>query len=157
MSEDRDEFDSFIDEIEAHQKNEIEQNLREAIEVVTDLNARLVVLNRIMITGKSNDIAQAASAIEMKIKSASTVFDNITNLMKSLELASFHEASDKFLEMDEAEAADLMISLRDALMDFSTGSSKTKNRAISYKNGLESSMRSMSMFRSSDGRLLAEG
>lgn len=131
--------------------------LSRGIDVVGGLNDKLINLDRIMVTGRAADIANAAAEVEQVMRDASPTFSLIAETMKVIGANSLDAAAIQLRIADDNGAASLAEALRAALSNFSRKSQSAKRRASQFSHGLNISLRSLQALGVQDcGRLIAE-
>jgi hypothetical protein len=131
--------------------------LHQGLERVADLNLKLQGLDDLMLSGRPQDIAAAATEVEAALAASMPTFSEIIETMKRLGTADLRSAADYLRGVDQDDAAGLADSLRLALKRFANRSVKASRRATSLHNGLSVALRSIQALGVEEsGRLIAE-
>ena len=131
--------------------------LHQGLERVADLTLKLQGLDDLMLSGRPQEIAAAASEVEATLAASAPTFSDIVDTMKRLGTADLRSAADYLRGADQGDAASLANSLRIALKRVATRSVKASRRATSLHNGLSAALRSMQALGvKQSGRLIAE-
>ncbi|HEY1858024.1 hypothetical protein [Acidocella sp.] len=131
--------------------------LHQGLELVADLTLKLQSLDDLMLSGRPQEIAAAATEVEAALSAAEPAFSDIADTMKRLGSADLQRAADYLRRADQNDAASLADTLRLSLKRFATRSVKASRRATTLHNGLSAALRSMQALGVEDsGRLIAE-
>lgn len=131
--------------------------LRHGLELVDDLSRKLQYLDALMLTGKPNDISDAAAGIEAALKAATPAFAEITETMGRLGASNLTAAAAQLRKIEEADAAGLAEALRVALSRFAKKSVSANRRAQQLNRGLNAALKSLQALGVQEsGRLIAE-
>src|SRR6516165_2081026 len=105
----------------------VSQMLRHGLELVEDLSRKLQQLDHLMLTGKPNDISDAAATIEAALKDAAPIFVALSDTMGRLAASNLTAAAAQLRRIEQEDAAGLAEALRVALARFAK-KSVTANR-----------------------------
>ncbi|WP_297494891.1 hypothetical protein [Acidocella sp.] len=131
--------------------------LRQGLDLVEDLSRQLQCLDSLMLTGKPNDISDAAAGIEAALKAAGPAFAEITETMARLGACNLAAAAAQLRKIEEADAAGLAEALRAALSRFAKKSVSANRRAQQLNRGLNAALKSLAALGVQEsGRLIAE-
>ncbi len=131
--------------------------LQQGLELVEDLGVKLQNLDRLMLTGKPNEISDAAAIIEMALKSASPAFANIAETMSELGASNLAAAAAQLRHIEQQDAASLAEALRVALARFAKRSVSANRRAQQLNRGLNAALKTLQALGVQEsGRLIAE-
>jgi hypothetical protein len=131
--------------------------LKFGVELVEDLGRKLQILDELMLTGRPDEIADAALVVEAALKSATPTLDDIATTMQTLGVGTLQAAAEQFRRSDLNDAAWLTESLRRALSRFAKRSVSAGRRAQTLNRGLNAALRSLQALGVQDsGRLIAE-
>lgn len=131
--------------------------LQQGLELVEDLSARLQRLDGLMLTGKPNEISQAAANVEAALRDSAPAFAEIANLMGELGASDLAAAAAQLRHIEQVDAAQLADALRGALSRFAKRSASAGRRAQQLNKGLGAVLRGLqSMGMQEAGRLIAE-
>ena len=131
--------------------------LQQGLELVEDLSRKLQYLDTLMLTGKPNEISDAAAVVEMALKSASPAFADIAETMGRLGACNLAAAAAQLRQIEEEDAAGLAEALRFALARFAKRSAGANRRAQQLNRGLNAALKTLqSLGVQESGRLIAE-
>jgi hypothetical protein len=131
--------------------------LRHGLELVEDLSRKLHYLDTLMLTGKPNDISDAAAGIEAALKAAAPSFAEIAETMGRLGACNLTAAAAQLRKIEEEDAAGLAEALRIALTRFAKKSVSANRRAQQLNRGLNAALKSLQALGVQEsGRLIAE-
>ena len=131
--------------------------LHQGLEMVADLNLKLQSLDDLMLSGRPQEIAAAATEVEAALSTAALPFSEIVDTVKRFGSADLQSAAEYLRRVEQNEAASLAASLRLALKRVATRSVRASRRAASLHNGLSAALRSMQALGGKEsGRLIAE-
>jgi hypothetical protein len=131
--------------------------LAQGLDLVDDLNRKLQHLDALMLTGKPNEISDAAAVIEMALKAASPAFAEIADTMGRLGACNLAAAAAQLRKIEENNAAGLAEALRLALARFAKRSVSANRRAQQLNRGLNAALKSLqALGMQESGRLIAE-
>ncbi len=131
--------------------------LRQGLELVEDLSRRLQRLDMLLLTGKPNEISEAAAQIELGLKEASPAFAGIAETMGRLGACNLAAAAAQLRQIEEEDAAGLAEALRAALAQFAKKSVSANRRAQQLNRGLNAALKSLAALGVQEsGRLIAE-
>ena len=131
--------------------------LHHGLELVAELNLKLQSLDDLMLSGRPQEIAAAATEVEATLSTATPTFAEIVDTMKRFGTADLRGAADYLRRAEQNDAASLANSLRLALKRFATRSVKASRRASSLHNSLNAALRSIQALGVEEsGRLIAE-
>jgi hypothetical protein len=110
-----------------------------------------------MLAGKPDEIAEAASAVDLALKESTPLLAEIGALMNRLGAANLLAASAQLRLEDEADAAHLAEALRGALLGFARRSFNANKRARELSRSLSAALQSLQTIGAQEGgRLIAE-
>ncbi len=131
--------------------------LQQGLGLVEDLSRKLQYLDTLMLTGKPNEISDAAAVVEMALKSASPAFADIAETMGRLGACNLAAAAAQLRQIEEEDAAGLAEALRFALARFAKRSAGANRRAQQLNRGLNAALRTLQALGVQEsGRLIAE-
>ncbi len=131
--------------------------LAQGLDLVEDLSRKLQHLDTLMLTGKPNEISEAAATVEMALKTASPAFAEIAETMGRLGACNLAAAAAQLRKIEEEDAAGLAEALRFALARFAKRSVSANRRAQQLNRGLNAALRSLqALGMQESGRLIAE-
>jgi hypothetical protein len=131
--------------------------LRQGLALVEDLSQRLQSLDALMLTGKPNDISDAAAAVEAALHDAGPAFAQLTATMGRLGASNLTAAAAQLRKIEEEDAAGLAEALRVALARFAKKSVSANRRAQQLNRGLNAALKSLQALGVQEsGRLIAE-
>ena len=131
--------------------------LRHGLELIEDLSRKLHQLDALMLTGKPNDISDAAASIEAALKDATPVFAELTDTMGRLGACNLTSAAAQLRQIEQQDAASLAEALRAALTRFAKKSVSANRRAQQLNRGLNAALKSLQALGVQEsGRLIAE-
>jgi hypothetical protein len=131
--------------------------LRQGLALVEDLSRRLQWLDTLMLSGKPNEISDAAAGIEAALKQAAPAFADITETMGRLGASNLAAAAAQLRKIEEEDAAGLAEALRSALTQFAKKSVSANRRAQQLNRGLNAALKSLQALGVQEsGRLIAE-
>ncbi len=131
--------------------------LRHGLELVEDISRKLHYLDTLMLTGKPNDISDAAAGIEAALKAAAPSFAEIAETMGRLGACNLTAAAAQLRKIEEDDAAGLAEALRIALTRFAKKSVSANRRAQQLNRGLNAALKSLQALGVQEsGRLIAE-
>ena len=131
--------------------------LKQGLDLVEDLSRRLQLLDTLMLTGRPNEISDAAASVEMALKSASPAFHEIAETMGRLGACNLTAAAAQLRKIEAEDAAGLAEALRFALARFAKKSVSANRRAQQLKRGLNAALRTLQALGVQEsGRLIAE-
>jgi hypothetical protein len=131
--------------------------LRHGLELVEDISRKLHYLDTLMLTGKPNDISDAAAGIEAALKAAAPSFAEIAETMGRLGACNLTAAAAQLRKIEEEDAAGLAEALRIALTRFAKKSVSANRRAQQLNRGLNAALKSLQALGVQEsGRLIAE-
>jgi hypothetical protein len=131
--------------------------LRYGLELVEDLSGKLQYLDNLMLGGRPNEISDAASAVEMALKTASPAFAEIAEAMSRLGANNLTAAAAQLRHIEEEDAAGVADALRFALARFAKRSIGANRRAQQLNRGLNAALRTLQALGVQEsGRLIAE-
>jgi hypothetical protein len=137
--------------------DEVAHVLRHGLELVEDLSRKLHYLDTLMLTGKPNDISDAAATIEAALKAAAPSFAEIAEAMGRLGACNLTAAAAQLRKIEEEDAAGLAEALRIALTRFAKKSVSANRRAQQLNRGLNAALKSLQALGVQEsGRLIAE-
>jgi hypothetical protein len=135
----------------------VTEELRHGLELVEDLSRKLQRLDALLLTGKPNDISDAAAGIEAALKAASPAFAGISDTMGRLGACNLTAAAAQLRKIEEEDAAGLAEALRVALARFAKKSVSANRRAQQLNRGLNAALKSLQALGVQEsGRLIAE-
>lgn len=131
--------------------------LRHGLEVVEGLTSKLHYLDGLMLTGKPDEISQAAASVEQALSDAAPAFAEISSMMTLLGAPSLSAAAAQWRHNEETETASLAEALRGSLTRFAKRSISANRRAVQLNKGLSAALRSLQALGVQEsGRLIAE-
>jgi hypothetical protein len=131
--------------------------LRHGLELVEELSRKLHNLDALMLTGKPNDVSDAAAGIETALKAAAPSFAAIADTMGRLGACNLTAAAAQLRKIEEEDAAGLAEALRVALSRFAKKSVGANRRAQQLNRGLNAALKSLQALGVQEsGRLIAE-
>lgn len=131
--------------------------LRRGLELVEELSTRLQQLDGLMLTGKPNEISQAAAEVEQALGRAAPAFAEIAAMMGALGASNLTAAAAQLRHIQQSEAASLAEALRGSLTRFAKRSVSAGRRAQQLNKGLSAALRSLQALGVQEsGRLIAE-
>jgi hypothetical protein len=131
--------------------------LRQGLELVDDLSQKLQRLDELMLTGKPNEISDAAATVEEALKSATPAFADIAGTMGKLGASNLAAAAAQLRRIEQEDAAGLAEALRFALAKFAKRSASANRRAHQLNRGLNSALKTLQALGVQEtGRLIAE-
>jgi hypothetical protein len=131
--------------------------LAHGLELVEDLSSKLQHLDTLMLSGKPNEISEAAAAVEAALRHASPAFADIAETMGKLGACNLAAAAAQLRQIEEEDAAGLAEALRFALARFAKRSVGANRRAQQLNRGLNAALRSLqALGMQESGRLIAE-
>ncbi len=131
--------------------------LTRGLELVETLGSRLHDLDDLMLTGKPNEISEAATAVEWALKEASPTFAKIGETVSRLGASNLMTAAEQLRQVQEEDAAGLAEALRGALARFAKRSFSANKRAQQFNRGLSAALQSLqALGMQESGRLIAE-
>jgi hypothetical protein len=137
-------------------RSNIAAMLHQGLERVTELDRKLQGLDELLLSGRPQDIAAAASDVQETLTASEPTFSALVESIKQLGTANLHGAADYLRRADQDEAAGLADSLRQALKRFLNRSVKANRRATTLQNNLSAALRSMQALGvKNSGRLIA--
>lgn len=135
----------------------ISDMLAHGLELVENLGRKLHNLDDMMLTGRPNDISDAAAAVEWAIKDASPAFAEIAETVSRLGASNLMTAAEQLRKIQEEDAAGLAEALRGALARFAKRSFSANKRAQQFNRGLSVALQSLQALGVQEGgRLIAE-
>jgi len=136
---------------------EVAAVLQQGLELVEDLSCKLQHLDSLMLTGKPNEISDAAAVVESALKSASPAFAEIADTMGRLGACNLTAAAAQLRQIEEEDAAGLAEALRFALSRFAKRSTGANRRAQQLNRGLNAALKTLQALGVQEsGRLIAE-
>ncbi len=131
--------------------------LKQGLDLVEDLSRKLQHLDNLMLTGRPNEISEAAAIVEMALKSASPAFAEIAETMGRLGASNLAAAAAQLRHIEEEDAAGLAEALRSALTRFAKRSVSANRRAHQLNRGLNAALKTLQALGVQEsGRLIAE-
>ncbi len=131
--------------------------LARGLELVEDLGRKLHHLDDVMLTGRPNEISDAAAAVEWALKDASPAFAQIAATMGRLGASNLTTAAEQLRKIQEEDAAGLAEALRGSLARFAKRSFSANRRAQQFNRGLSAALQSLqALGMQESGRLIAE-
>ena len=131
--------------------------LGQGLGLIEDLTLRLQTLERLMLTGKPNEISQEAASIEKALRDSAPAFAEITALMGELGASDLAAAAAQLKHIEQADAAKMAEALRGALARFAKRSVAAGRRAQQLNKGLGAVLRGLqALGMQESGRLIAE-
>jgi len=131
--------------------------LRTGLDLVADLNQKLHALDDLLLTGQPTQIADAAEAVELSLRSAAPAFERIAAVVEQLGAGNLKIAAMQLREAEQPDAAGLADALRLALKRFANRSVEANRRAQHLSRGINSALRSLhALGVHESGRLIAE-
>ena len=131
--------------------------LQSGLGLVAELNRKLQSLDDLMLSGRPEEIAEAAQNDEIALKLASPTFGAITTTMEQLGAANLQAAAESFRRADQNDAASLTDALRLALRRFAKRSVEAGRRAQQLNRGLTAALQTLQELGVQEsGRLIAE-
>jgi hypothetical protein len=136
---------------------EVGQVLRTGIQLIDSLSVRLQQLDQLLLTGKPQDISDAAAAIDNALRYAQPAFAEISATMTRLGASNLAAAAAQLRHVEEDEAASLAEALRTSLSRFSKHTLAANKRAAQLNRGLNAALRSLqTLGMQESGRLIGE-
>ena len=131
--------------------------LRQGLDLVEDLSRKLQGLDALMLTGKPNEISEAASEVESALHSAAPAFAQIASTMGRLDASNLAAAAAQLRQIEQEDAAGLAEALRFALTRFAKRSVSANRRAQQLNRGLNAALQTLQALGVQEsGRLIAE-
>lgn len=131
--------------------------LGQGLSLVDDLTCRLQALERLMLTGKPNEISEAAAGIESALRDSAPAFAEITALMGALGASDLASAAAQLKHIEQVDAAKMAEALRGSLARFAKRSVAAGRRAQQLNKGLSAALRGLqALGMQESGRLIAE-
>jgi len=131
--------------------------LRQGLELVDDLSRKLQCLDELMLTGKPNEISDAAATVEAALKSAAPAFADIADTMGRLGASNLAAAAAQLRRIEQEDAAGLAEALRFSLAKFAKRSASANRRAQQLNRGLNAALKTLQALGVQEsGRLIAE-
>lgn len=131
--------------------------LQLGLELVNDLSVKLQYLDGLMLTGKPNEISEAAASVQAALHSASPAFAEIADTMGRLGASSLAAAAAQLRQIEEEDAAGLAEALGFALAKFAKRSVSANRRAQQLNRGLNAALKTLQALGVQErGRLIAE-
>ncbi len=131
--------------------------LRQGLELVDDLSRKLQHLDELMLTGKPNEISDAAATVEGALKSAAPAFADIADTMGRLGACNLAAAAAQLRRIEQEDAAGLAEALRASLAKFAKRSANANRRAQQLNRGLNAALKTLQALGVQEsGRLIAE-
>ncbi|HTQ72201.1 MAG TPA: hypothetical protein VMH92_11995 [Acidocella sp.] len=131
--------------------------LRQGLALVEELTVKLQRLDGLMMTGKPNEISEAAASVEAALNNAAPSFSEIAQAMGQLGASNLAAAAAQLRHLEQADAAGLAEALRGALTRFAKRSVNASRRAQQLNRGLSAALRSLQALGVQEaGRLIAE-
>ena len=135
----------------------VSDTLARGLELVEDLGCKLHRLDDLMLTGKPNEISDAAAAVEWALRGASPTFAEIAETMGRLGASNLMTAAEQLRKIQEEDAAGLAEALRGSLARFAKRSFSANRRAQQFNSGLSAALQSLqALGMQESGRLIAE-
>ena len=139
------------------EKFPVAEILQQGLDLVEDLSRKLQHLDNLMLTGRPNEISDAAAIVEMALKSASPAFAEIAETMGRLGACNLAAAAAQLRHIEEEDAAGLAEALRFALTRFAKRSVSANRRAQQLNRGLNAALKTLQALGVQEsGRLIAE-
>jgi hypothetical protein len=131
--------------------------LQQGLDLIEDLSRKLQTLDHVMLTGKPNDISQAAAAVQSALTAAAPAFADIAGTMGELGASTLTAAAAQLRHIAQEDAAGLAHALRIALARFAKRSVSANRRAQQLNRGLNAALKSLQALGVQEsGRLIAE-
>jgi hypothetical protein len=131
--------------------------LQSGLGLVADLNRKLQSLDDLMLSGRPEEIAEAAQLVEAALKLASPTFGAIALTMEQLGARNLQAAAESFRRAEQNDAASLTDALRLALGRFAKRSVEAGRRAQHLNRGLTAALQTLQELGVQEsGRLIAE-
>ena len=131
--------------------------LQHGLELVEDISAKLQHLDQLLLTGKPNEISEAASMVELALNTASPAFSEIAETMGRLGASNLAAAAAQLRQIEEEDAAGLAEALRFALTRFAKRSVSANRRAQQLNRGINAALKTLQALGVEEsGRLIAE-
>jgi len=131
--------------------------LARGLDLVESLGLKLHQLDDLMLTGRPNEISDAAAAVEGAIRDASPTFTQIAETVSRLGASNLVTAAEQLRKIEEDDAAGLADALRGALARFAKRSFSANRRAQHFNRGLNAALQSLQTLGVQEGgRLIAE-
>jgi len=131
--------------------------LKHGLEQVEALSLRLQCLDTLLLSGKPQEIFEAAAMVEAALEQAQPAFAEIGATMGRLGACNLAAAAAQLREIEQEDAAGLAEALRFALARFAKSSAKANRRAQQLNRGINAALRSLHALGVQDsGRLIAE-
>ena len=135
----------------------VSELLRKGLDLVEDLTHKLQKLDSLMLTGKPNEISEAAVSVEVALNDAAPAFAEIAETMGRLGASDLAAAAAQLRHIEQTDAAGLADALRGALTRFAKRSVNASRRAQQLNRGLNAALRSLQALGVQEaGRLIAE-
>jgi hypothetical protein len=136
---------------------DVGQVLRTGIQLIESLSVRLQQLDQLLLTGKPQDISEAAAAIDNALRHAQPAFADISATMTRLGASNLEAAAAQLRHVEQDEAASLAEALRASLSSFSKRTLAANKRAAQLNRGLNAALRSLQALGMQEtGRLIGE-
>jgi hypothetical protein len=133
------------------------QVLRNGLQLIDSLSTRLQQLDQLLLTGKPQDISEAAAAIDNALRHAQPAFAEISATMTRLGASNLAAAAAQLRHVEQDEAASLAEALRASLSSFSKRTLAANRRAAQLNRGLNAALRSLQALGMQEtGRLIGE-
>lgn len=131
--------------------------LRQGLHLVEELTLKLQQLDLLMLSGKPNEISEAAANVEAALNDATPSFAEIAEAMGRLGASNLAAAAAQLRYIEQEDAAGLAEALRGALARFAKRSINASRRAQQLNRGLSAALRSLQALGVQEaGRLIAE-
>jgi hypothetical protein len=131
--------------------------LRQGLDRVEELSFRLSTLDTLLLSGKPQDISEAAAMVEAALEDAQPAFSEIAGIMGQLGACTLTAAAAQLREIEQEDAAGLADALRGALSRFAKKSTTANRRAQQLNRGINAALKSLHALGVQDsGRLIAE-
>jgi hypothetical protein len=131
--------------------------LRQGLERMQDLSLRLQALDTLLLSGKPQEISEAAALVEAAVEDAQPAFAEIGAAMGRLGACNLAAAAAQLREIEQEDAAGLAEALRTALARFAKTSVNANRRAQQLNRGINAALKSLHALGVQDsGRLIAE-
>jgi len=131
--------------------------LRNGLDLVAALQAKLIELDALLLTGRPAEIVEAAALVEASLKASAPAFERIAELVEELGAGNLKAAALQLREAEQPDAARQAEALRLALKRFATRSVQANRRAQHLTRGLNTALRSLQALGVHEsGRLIAE-
>ena len=131
--------------------------LQSGLGLVAELNRKLQSLDDLMLSGRPEEIAEAAQLVETALKRASPTFSAIAVTMERLGARNLQAAAETFRASEQNDAASLTDALRLALGRFAKRSVEAGRRAQHLNRGLTATLQTLQELGVQEsGRLIAE-